>query len=180
MKPMLATRSRVFDDPHWLYELKYDGWRCLAERNGPDARLYSRQGTDITARFPSVAAAVLSVQSDSFVIDCEVVCLDDDAVPRLTALIEAARPTTLIAFDALRVGDMDARDCELIARKRTLKAMLKGSDVLYAQHVVGEGQALFDMAVDKGHEGVMAKRADSVYSAGRTKHWRKMKPRYEA
>lgn len=188
---MLAeTGEKAFTDPAWLFELKYDGFRVLAERNGGEARLFFRRGLDATAAFPEVARAVAALPYPRFVLDGEVVVLGEGGKPSfnglqkralLTRSREVARaavetPATFYLFDLLAFSRFDVRPLPLIARKELLARMVPRSGPLrFATHVDAQGEALFAEIGKLGLEGIMGKRKDAPYRAGRSPSWVKLK-----
>jgi bifunctional non-homologous end joining protein LigD len=187
---MLAeTADAPFSRDGWLFELKYDGFRLLAAREGGRARLFYRRGNDSTAVFPDVARALRTLPYDA-ILDGEVVVLDGEGRPSFSRLqkrvlltraadIERAAvelPATLFLFDLVGFEDFDLRGLPLVERKRLLARLLPRTGPLrYADHVATDGQALFDKVRARGLEGVMAKRADSPYRAGRSADWLKVR-----
>ncbi|MFO0584193.1 MAG: DNA ligase D [Anaeromyxobacter sp.] len=189
-EPMLAQSCDApFDDPGWLFELKYDGYRLAAERRGARVTLSYRSGQDATALYPELARAVAALPVDAR-LDGEVVVLEPDGRPSFQKLQGRAqagraddvaraaleRPATLFAFDLLTVGDLDLRHVPLLARKQVLARLLPKLGALrYADHVPGQGVALFEKVQAMGLEGVMAKKADAPYRAGRSGAWLKVR-----
>jgi len=189
-EPMLAqAREAPFDDPGWIFELKYDGYRLSAERRGAAVTLRTRGGVDATALYPELARAVAALPVDAR-LDGEVVVLEADGRPSFQALqgraqagrpeevarAAALRPVTLFAFDLLTVGDLDLRPLPLGARKQLLLRLLPKLGALrYADHVAGTGVALFEKVKAMGLEGVVAKRLDAPYRAGRQAAWQKVR-----
>jgi bifunctional non-homologous end joining protein LigD len=187
----LATLAeRPFSDPAWIYEIKYDGVRVLASRRGERVELYGRSGTDTTARYPEVVRALRALPVDSFVIDGEVVALDDAGRPSFQRLqprmgltdpreierLAIERPAIGVFFDCLMLEDRDLRDLPLVDRKECLRLLVPPlGPVRYGDHVVGEGQAFFDLASEQRLEGMVAKRAQSLYTGKRTRDWIKIK-----
>ncbi len=192
LRPMLADRAEApFSDPHWLFELKYDGVRVLAERRGPDVRLFARTGAERTHVYPEVARAVARLPLDDFVLDGELVALDSNGRssferlqrrwtqtdPRIVARLQVEIPTLLYAFDLLRAAGRDLRGLPLARRKQILSLFAPRTGVVrFADHVEGDGEALFAAAAEQGLEGVVAKRADAPYEAGRrSRRWQKLR-----
>ncbi len=196
LRPMLAeTREEPFSDPAWLYELKYDGVRVLAERSGDAVRLLARTGAERTATYPEVARALAHLPLGEFVIDGELLVPDgagggsfERIQQRFTqtdrariARGEVDNPVVLQAFDCLGAAGHDLRRLPLAERKRILARFAPRLGVVrFADHVEGDGEALFRAAEQHGLEGVIAKRADSPYEAGRrSAKWIKVKaPRH--
>jgi bifunctional non-homologous end joining protein LigD len=188
---MLAeTADHPFSGRGWLFELKYDGYRLLVERDGDRVELRFRRGHDATASFPELRRALLALPTDSFVLDGEVVVLDEQGRPRFQRLQErvqlrrpaeiergrVALPATLFCFDLLGCGGLDLRPLPLLKRKDLLRRLLPGAGPLrFADHVEEHGEDLFRAAHDLGLEGLMAKAMDSPYRAGRSKNWLKLR-----
>ena len=187
----LATLAeRPFSDPAWLYEIKYDGVRVLADRRGDRVTLYGRSGQDTTSRYPEVTRALRALPVDRFVIDGEIVALDDAGRPSFQRLqprmaltdprdIELAarrQPAVGVFFDCLGLDDRDLRRRPLVERKECLRLLVPPlGPVRYGDHVAGEGRAFFEAASAQRLEGIVAKKAQSVYSGGRTRDWIKIK-----
>jgi bifunctional non-homologous end joining protein LigD len=190
-RPMLATHAdRAFRDPEWLFELKYDGFRLMAAKEGGRVRLFYRRGADVTHLFPDLARAVAALPYPSFLLDGEVVVLDDQSRPSFQRLqkrtqlvrrldIQSAAqhlPATYFAFDLLSFGDFDLRSLQLRERKESLRALLPPAGPLrYADHVVERGDDFYGAVEAMGLEGMLAKRSDSVYRPGRSPHWLKIR-----
>jgi bifunctional non-homologous end joining protein LigD len=189
---MLAeTAPGPFSSDDWIYEIKYDGFRLLAARKADgSAGLYHRSGTDVTFLYPDLARAVKTFPYDNMIIDGEVVVLNEAGHPDFQRLqkramlkrradIEPATvalPATLFAFDLLAFEDYDLRPLPLLERKALLKMLLPpAGPIRYADHVEGQGEALYDQVSALGLEGVLAKRRDVPYRAGRSPHWLKVK-----
>lgn len=188
---MLAEPAEApFRRAGWLFELKYDGYRVLAEQRGGRALLRYRGGDEATALFPEVARAVAALPGEGAVLDGELVVLDARGRPDFQALqaraqlrrpadvaaASVSRPATLFAFDLLSAGGLDLRPLPLAERKAILGALAPRLGPLrFADHLEAEGVALFREATAMGLEGVVAKRADSPYRAGRSEAWRKVR-----
>jgi bifunctional non-homologous end joining protein LigD len=188
---MLAESvENPFSGPEWIFELKYDGFRLLAEKDGSRALLRYRHGTDATATFPEVAAAVAALPVDHVVLDGELVAFQANGHPSFSGLHErfglkrrdaiteaiAKWPTTLVAFDCLALDGRDLRDLPLVERKRQLKNVLTAGHALrYVDHVDAEGVAFFSNVRAMALEGIVGKKRDSSYRGGRSKEWRKVR-----
>ncbi|HXV85673.1 MAG TPA: non-homologous end-joining DNA ligase, partial [Gemmatimonadales bacterium] len=191
VKLMLAeAREEPFSRPGWVYEIKYDGYRILAERFKGEARLITRNGNDATATFPEVARAVKALPYDHVVLDGEVVVLDDQGRPsfdrmqrrgRLTNPAEVRRiavelPATFFTFDLPAFDSFDLRGLPLVERKSVLKDILPVAGALkYSDHVEQKGEEFYAGAVGLRLEGMVAKKADSPYRAGRSADWLKIR-----
>ncbi len=190
-RPMLATvADQAFSHRDWLFELKYDGFRLMAAKEGGRVRLFYRRGTDVTHLFPDLARAVAALPYPSFLLDGEVVVLDDGARPsfqRLQKRTQLVRkldiqraairyPATYFAFDLLSFGDWDLRALPVVDRKRELAAILPPAGPLrYADHVIERGVDFYGAVEAMKLEGMVAKRIDSAYKAGRSPHWLKIR-----
>src|SRR5262245_37267126 len=128
--PMVAKLVREpFDREGWLFELKWDGFRCIAEKDRQGVRLYSRNQNDFT--FPVIAEQVSAL--DNVILDGEVCALDEDGHPRFEWLINRGRQRGKLvyyAFDLLRLGDKDLRSEPLYRRKKLLQKVLRKNDAL--------------------------------------------------
>lgn len=187
---MLAERCvEPFDDPAWLFELKYDGFRVLAAVEGGRPHLYYRGGSEATACFPEVADALARLRDADAVLDGELVVVDREGRPQFQRLQQrfqlrrtpdreraaADHPACFFAFDLLRLDGRDLRSRPLVERKALLRGLLpRRGRLRYVQHVRGRGEALFAQVERRGLEGVLAKRADSPYLGGRSAHWLKI------
>lgn len=190
---MLAeTRDRPFSDPAWLFELKLDGYRLLAARIGGEARLYSRNGNDLSAGFPEVSSAVAELPVDGLVLDGEVVALNESGRPSFQRLQQRAKlsraldirravannPVTFFAFDLLAAKGFDLRALPLSARKLLLRRVLPpAGPIRLLDHFEGNGDLLYQQVLKLGLEGILAKRSDSTYRAGRSAAWLKIRTR---
>lgn len=165
----------------WWHELKYDGYRCLISVGGGEARAYTRTGLDWTDRFPAIVATAADLPVSSALIDGEAVVLDEDGRSGFQALQAALKdaPDTILfyAFDLLALDGEDLTGLPLSERKQRLAALLDKADgaILYSDHIVGRGEALFDRFCQAGLEGVVSKRADSRYAGSRNGSWVKTK-----
>src|SRR5262249_22204205 len=188
---MLATLvDRPFSGRDWLFEIKYDGVRVLAERAGSRVRLYGRSGQDFTDRYPEVVAALAELPIDRFVLDGEVVAFNEhgkSSFQRLQGRMGLSRaadvavarrqiPVSAVFFDCLALDGYDLRDVPLRQRKALLELVLtRGGALTYSGHVEERGEEFFE-ACDAQHlEGIIAKKADGPYRAGRTRDWLKIK-----
>ncbi|MGO9361246.1 MAG: non-homologous end-joining DNA ligase [Xanthobacteraceae bacterium] len=180
VKPMLATLvDAPFDDPDWVFETKWDGFRLIARAAPGQATLYSRNGHDVTGDYRPIAAALASCRRP-MLVDGELVALDAEGRARFQLLQQARREPARLrycVFDLLELDGEDLRRLPLIERKRRLEAALPRAGALhFSAHVVGSGVAAFKAAAAAHLEGVMGKRAQSAYQAGRrSPDWVKIK-----
>jgi len=181
---MLATLTdKPFDDPDWVFETKWDGFRAIAVAEPGHARLYSRNLIDMSKKYPSICQALAAIKQEA-VLDGELVALDAHGRSRFQLLQNAERePARLLycVFDLLYLGGKDLRDRPLLERKAALMRILPKSPLLlYSAHVPGAGIKAFNRAKRLGEEGVMAKLASGRYYSGkRTREWLKVKASQE-
>jgi bifunctional non-homologous end joining protein LigD len=190
--PMLATLvDRAFDDPQWVYEIKWDGYRAIAFLEGGSVRLVSRNQTDLTAAYPELASIINSVKALTAVLDGEIVALDEQGRPSFslmqqrTGVGEGGRrirrtrddiPVVYYVFDLLYLDGYDLMQAPLEQRKELLASILEPSDLIrYSDHYVGNGRALFEAAAQRGLEGIIAKHRKSRYLQKRSREWLKIK-----
>ena len=179
----LPTRATaVPDSPDWVHEVKYDGYRLRLERDGKRVRLITRGGYNWTDRYPWIVEAARKVRQKRFVIDGEAVVLGVDGVSDFDALHSRQHDeeVQLCAFDLLAEGDDDLRKLPLHLRKASLERLLarRPEGVFINPFERGEiGPDLFRAACQMGLEGLVSKRRDRPYHAGRSKHWIKVKNR---
>jgi bifunctional non-homologous end joining protein LigD len=184
LKPMLATLiDAPFDDKDWVFETKWDGFRLVAKTGGGSGSLYSRNGNDVTRRYTSVAEALNAIKRNA-VIDGELVALDAKGRSRFQLLQNALKGVTRLryyVFDLLFLDGSDLRRIPLIERKDRLRSILRRHPLVrYSRHSKRHGRAAFNKARRAGEEGIIAKRAASLYQSGkRTKEWLKIKASHE-
>ena len=165
-----------FDGDGWLFEIKHDGFRVLAIRNGGSTRLFSRNGHDISRQHRHITGPLNDLPADRFVIDGELVVLDNDGRSNFAKLAHGRTGTHYYAFDILLLDADDLRDSRLETRKAILKVLLGECDpVRYTDHVIGTGVAFFGLVKRAGLEGMVAKRRASTYSGVLTDDWLKVK-----
>jgi bifunctional non-homologous end joining protein LigD len=190
--PMLATLvAGPFDDPDFLYEIKWDGFRIEAVVEGGSVRLYTRGGQDGEGYFGSFLTPGTWIEARSAIVDGEVVALGPDGEPDFALLqsrIKGRKETSsgepgLVyqAFDLLELDGRSLLEEPLEARKALLRAALRpDARVRYSAHVVGDGIAFYEAAQARRLEGIMAKDRWSTYLPGRrSMAWQKVKIRPE-
>jgi bifunctional non-homologous end joining protein LigD len=177
--PMLATLGeRVPAGDDWLHEVKWDGYRALVTVAGGEVELTSRNGNSLTARFESVARAVVqAVKTPDCVLDGEVCALDDQGRASFSAMQQGSGPLVLYVFDVLEVEGEPLLDLPLTERRRRLEALLdKRNRTVRLSDAFDDGEALFEAATAQRLEGIVSKRADSRYEPGRrSRNWIKVK-----
>ena len=191
---MLATPGKLASWKGWLYELKYDGFRCLISKRCDLVRLESRSGRDMSECFPELVDEIRPISQD-FVADAELVVLDEQGRPvweRLKARhvirkpehirqAAAADPAALFAFDLLWLNGADFRVRPLLERKAALHRLLPANGrIRYAGHFLGSCKELWALANEHELEGIVAKDATSPYKAGRSSRWLKIKTGFGA
>jgi len=188
---MLATLSeRAPSGKGWLFEIKFDGVRVLAARRGERVELYGRSGQPITGRYPDLVRTLHALPVEHFVADGEIVALDARGRPSFQRLqprmaltdpreIESAAvriPVEGVFFDCVELDGHDVRRLPLIQRKECLQLFMPPlGPVHYVDHVVEHGDAFLEAAAEAHLEGIVAKKASSVYMAGRSRDWIKIK-----
>jgi ATP-dependent DNA ligase len=194
MAPMLAAASPPFDSQDHLFEVKWDGVRCLAAVDHGHLQLWGRELADYTDRYPEMD--ILRNLPPGSVVDGELVvlregCANLGAILRRhqltsrfkTRLASRRAPVLYVVFDVLVHGGRSVMDQSLRERRQILAELLLRVDarrVVLSDGVVGPGTAMFEEVVRQGHEGVMAKHVDSRYLPGRrSSHWKKIKPKGE-
>jgi bifunctional non-homologous end joining protein LigD len=180
LRPMLATLiDAPFDDPDWLFETKWDGYRIVARVEQGMVALYSRRGRHVTADYPSGATALAKMRR-RVVLDGELIALDAGGRTSFQLLQNARQSRTRLrycVFDLLFLDGKDVRRLPLVERKRLLRPILpKGAVIRFSRHVQRYGVKFFRAAERKRLEGIMAKRAQSRYRSGeRSRDWLKIK-----
>jgi bifunctional non-homologous end joining protein LigD len=179
--PMLATLAQeVPRGAGWTFEVKWDGYRALARIAGGEATLTSRNGNDLTGRFPAVARELVkTVKTPHCILDGEICALDETGRSSFSAM-QQGRPGTPIvyyAFDVLEVEREPLVDLSLVDRRKRLVQLLdKRNRTVRLSESFDDGQALLEAAKEQHLEGIVAKRLDSRYAVGRrTRDWLKIK-----
>jgi bifunctional non-homologous end joining protein LigD len=178
--PCLPTKA---DSPPsgsvWLHEIKHDGFRLVARKDGDHVRLYSRPGNSLTERFPLIVEALLGLRSRSCIIDGEAVCCDDRGVPSFERILYRRHDASvfLYAFDLIELNGDDLRREPLEVRKATLASVVgkAAPGVRLNEHIEADGPTVFAHACRMGLEGIVSKRKDSRYTSGRSTDWLKSK-----
>jgi bifunctional non-homologous end joining protein LigD len=176
MKAVLTDER--FSDPDWIFERKLDGIRCVAIKQDGEVSLRSRTDHDLGGRFPEIARAVASDHASDVVLDGEVVAFDGSqtSFARLQQRGERPTPVYYYVFDILSAGGEDLTGLALRERKRRLRAAIEFTDPLrFTTHINRDGEKFYAEACRRGWEGVIAKRADSPYTRGRSRDWLKFK-----
>lgn len=182
IEPMKAQLSDLpaFDSTVWLFEIKWDGYRAIAEIDKKGKKLYSRNGLTFDKAYPKVYEALKALKQEA-VIDGEIVVFDEQGKPSFQKL-QNYRNTDkytiqYMVFDCLQLKGKDLTGLPLTERKKLLQSYLPDSPVIkYCDHVDGEGKEFYKQIKKIGLEGMIAKRKDSLYYVGkRTSDWLKIK-----
>ncbi len=182
IKPMLASPAKkIFKDPDWVFELKWDGYRVMANVKEGEVQLYSRNGINYNSKFASIKKELESIPHDC-ILDGEVVIVDKKGKPDFQKLQKYDAEKTkgqlrYYVFDLLHLNGMDTISLPLLERKSLLPEILDDlKNVLFCDHIEAMGPTLYKRAIDAGMEGVIAKKADSLYTPGyRSENWLKIK-----
>lgn len=189
VRPALASHGEVpSDGDDWWYEIKWDGIRVLTFLEDAKAKLIARSGRDISGEYPELTDLAKYIRARTAILDGEIVVLDEKGGSDFQGLqarfgiknpslkVQQAAPPTLYLFDVLYCDGYDVRRTPLSERKQLLSQIVSvTSKVRISTHQVGKGKAIFEAAVKNGLEGIIGKRSDSSYPAGRTSNWLKFK-----
>jgi len=189
--PMLATSAaKAFNDPGWLFEIKWDGYRAVAFLEGGQVRLVSRNQNDLTAQFPEFESLPQFVKVHRAILDGEIVALDDEGRPSFSLMQQRTGfhpanrrlprregvPVIYYAFDLLYLDGLDLRRVALEQRKLLLREkILAGEVIQFSDHYGEKGLDLFEAAKKRGLEGIVAKKRNSTYEEKRSTNWLKIK-----
>ena len=188
--PMLATpAAKAFDNPDWLFEIKWDGYRAVAFIEDGLVRLVSRSQNDLTAQFPELGSLPQFVKAERAILDGEIVALDDEGSPSFSLMQQRTGfqpgkrrlsrrevPVIYYAFDLLYLDGADLRRVALEQRKQLLQERIEaGGVVQFSDHYAEKGLDLFEAARQRGLEGIVAKKRTSAYAEKRTGDWLKIK-----
>ena len=184
IEPCLPTNGRIAPiGPHWVYEIKHDGYRFICRRDGDCVRVFSRRGNDWTDRVPLIAEALKALRVKSVTIDGEGVVCGPDRVSDFDMLRGAvgrkgSRKAFLFAFDLLELDGVDLGRELWSERRKVLVRLLRqaGDGIRLSEHLDGaDGEIVFKHACALGLEGIVAKRRDRPYRSGRSPDWIKIK-----
>ena len=181
--PQLATQATTAPTAEgWLHELKLDGYRIQARKDGPKVELLTRTGLDWTHRMKTIAAQVSTLPAKSCVLDGEVVVLAENGTTSFADLQAAfqegvKKPLTYFVFDLLHLNGHNLRNLPLLERKTILANLLANAPeyVHLSEHIQSNGEVIFRKACEMHAEGIISKRADARYVSGRTTSWIKLK-----
>ncbi|QYA24231.1 DNA ligase D [Gramella sp. MT6] len=181
VKPMLATiKKKIFNDPGWIFELKWDGYRMIANIENSEVSIRSRNGISYNSKFPNLVKDLELIPHD-VILDGEVVVLDKKGLPLFQELQNYDSSTKgslkFYVFDMLYLNGHSMLELPLLERKSLIPEVLEDTVITeYCDHIEGMGTAFYNKAVEAGMEGVIAKKADSTYNPGsRSEKWLKVK-----
>ena len=189
--PMLATPTdKAFDNPDWLFEIKWDGYRAVAFIEDGRVRLMSRTQNDLTAQFSELGSLPRLVKAERAILDGEIAALDEEGRPSFSLMQQRTGfrtgkrrmprregvPVIYYAFDLLYLDGFDLRRVALEQRKQLLQErVVAGGVVQFSDHYAEKGLDLFDAAKQRGLEGILAKKRKSIYEEQRSRDWLKIK-----
>lgn len=182
ISPQLAIpKMKPPSGARWIHEIKYDGYRIQLRIDGDDRRALTRKGLDWTNKFSTIAGA-FDIQGQA-IVDGEVVVIHEDrpSFAELQADLARGDQDRLLyfAFDLLWLDGRDLRNLSQLARKELLKQLIEShkleKPIVYSEHHVGDGQALFEAASKLNYEGIISKRVDAPYRSDRVEAWQKIK-----
>lgn len=178
--PRLVTAAP--DDDDWIHEIKYDGYRIQSHLKNGTVHLYTRNGLDWSSKFPDLLKRLSELAIKNAIFDGEIVSLDSKGVSHFQDLQNAlsskkVKGLKYYVFDLLYLDGRDLRKLPLLERKAFLKKILSRSSeqIVYSEHIVGNGSGFFKVSCDHGLEGIVSKLADSSYISGRGDFWVKTK-----
>ena len=181
IKPMLASLiEEPFDSDDWIFEIKWDGYRALAGKRNGKVELQSRNNLSFAKKYYPVTAA-LQEWNVNAIVDGEIIAVDDEGntdFQHLQAWQKTGKGQLFYyVFDLLWLNGLSVTHLPLIERKQILESIIpKDGIIRYSDHIPSSGKEFFGLAVEKGLEGIMAKKADSLYYPGlRTQQWLKIK-----
>ena len=189
--PMLATPTeKAFDNPDWLFEIKWDGYRAVAFIEGGRVRLMSRTQNDLTAQFPELGSLPQFIKAQRAILDGEIVALDEEGRPSFSLMQQRTGfragkrrmprregvPVIYYAFDLLYLDGLDLRRVALEQRKQLLQErVVAGGVAQFSDHYAEKGLDLFEAAKQRGLEGIVAKKRSGIYEEKRSRDWLKIK-----
>jgi bifunctional non-homologous end joining protein LigD len=191
IRPMLATPiDEPFDNPAWLFEIKWDGYRAIGFIEDSSIRLVSRNQNDLTGQFSELRELPKFVKARNAILDGEIVAIDEQGRPSFSLMQQRTGfqpglrrlpgregvPILYYAFDLLYLDGYDLRRVGLEKRKELLQSVLESGEIVrFSDHYPEKGRELFEVARQRGLEGILAKKRDSAYQEERTRDWLKIK-----
>jgi len=185
LQPMLlSTLEEPFDSDDYIYEFKWDGYRCLTFINDHDLFLQSRNKKDLSPYFPELKELKKLIKTNKAILDGEICILDESGKPAFEALQgrigfkskKTKGPVTLIVWDILSLDGTDIYHKPLQERKKYLNEIVVDTPILLKSPFVEKrGRKLYDIAQEQNLEGIVAKKKDSPYEFKRSQYWYKIK-----
>ncbi len=192
VSPMLAQigKGTPPSSDDWIFEVKWDGVRAICYIDSSRLRMVSRNGNPMDRQYPELSVLPRHIDATTAILDGEVAALDARGLPSFESLqsrinvadaasiaaLARKMPVVFFAFDLLYLDGYDLRGLPVVERKKLLKEVVKPNDLIrYSDHFVGNGPALLEAARAQGLEGIVGKRAASVYESRRTSDWCKWK-----
>ena len=180
IEPCLPRKAKVPPSgPDWLHEIKHDGFRILARKDGDQVKLITRNGYDFASRYALIVDAIASLPVETCIIDGEAIVVDQTglAIFDLLRYRRHDHAATLCAFDIIELDGADLRRSPIEERKQHLAWTLRKRHQGIAVNATydGDGEVIYQHACTLGCEGIVSKRLGSAYRAGRTDQWLKMK-----
>lgn len=172
--------EKPFDDSSWAFEIKWDGYRAIADLRNDDINLYSRNGLDFSQKFKKITNA-LKIQEHEMILDGEIVAYDDKGKPNFQWLQRIGENPNLAliyqVFDLLWLNGHSTENLSYLQRKELLKqAIIENEIIQYHDHILHHGNDFYKAAESMGLEGVIAKKTDSIYRENiRSSEWLKIK-----
>jgi bifunctional non-homologous end joining protein LigD len=163
--------------PQWAHEIKWDGWRLQAVKEGATVRLISRPGNDLTDRLPAIAEAVAELPRRSVILDGELVAFGDDGRPDFRLLRRKRAAVVAFVFDIIESDGADLRSKPWRDRRVFLERLMarNKAPLLQLSAVFPDGPALLRAAGEQGLEGIVSKHRNAPYRSGHTDAWIKVK-----
>lgn len=179
MEPILT--NTIMKGDQWIHQVKWDGIRCLAYKDGNNVRLFTKRGRERSRWYPEITKEILDLNCKQVVLDGELIVPDEygkpsfhnimarDRVSRIDRLRQYIEkyPVWYMVFDILCKEGQDLRVLPLLERKRMLDETLKSNGNVQAVSDYSDGEALFSIMKEKDMEGIVSKKADSLISAGK-------------
>jgi bifunctional non-homologous end joining protein LigD len=181
VSPMLATSlDKPFSRPGWVFEEKYDGVRIVAYKEGDKISLISRNKIERSERYPDVVAAIAKLIPPTIALDGEIVVFDAEEVSRFQLLQRGQGQLQYVVFDCVYADGEDMRSEPLSERRETIERLIKPSPLIsIAKRLDADGMKAFQIATERGLEGILAKNLSSPYFEGRSSDWVKIRSHLE-
>ncbi len=173
-----APSTALPSGPHWVHEIKFDGWRCQLHKSGKDVRVFSKRGFDLSRRFPLIAEELALLPQEQFILDAEIVAEDETGRPDFKALLSRPNqaPIAVWIFDLLAINGVDIRPASLEQRRAMLAASFGDLPARFRySEIFDDPVSLLRAAHQFQLEGIVSKKLASPYRSGRTLGWLKIK-----